>query len=115
MALISVAGKYAGSLADKCLDKDLNVMLFSDNISLDFEIALKKKALKKNLLVMGPDCGTAIINGAPLAFANSVKRGNIGIVAASGTGLQEVSCIISNEGGGISQAIGTGSRDVKKK
>jgi FdrA protein len=115
MALISVAGKYAGSLADKCLDKDLNIMLFSDNISLDVEIALKKKALKKNLLVMGPDCGTAIINGAPLAFANSVKRGNIGIVAASGTGLQEVSCIISNEGGGISQAIGTGSRDVKKE
>ena len=115
MALISVAGKYAGSLAERCLDKDLNVMLFSDNISLEAEIALKKKALKKNLLVMGPDCGTAIINGAPLAFANSVKRGNIGIVAASGTGLQEVSCIISNEGGGISQGIGTGSRDVKKE
>ncbi|MEA3307867.1 MAG: acyl-CoA synthetase FdrA [Elusimicrobiota bacterium] len=115
MALISVAGKYAGSLAEKCLDKNLNVMLFSDNIALETEIALKKKALKKNLYVMGPDCGTAIVNGAPLAFANSVKRGNIGIVAASGTGLQEVSCIISNEGGGISQGIGTGSRDVKKE
>ncbi|MCG2726638.1 MAG: acyl-CoA synthetase FdrA [Elusimicrobia bacterium] len=115
MAIISVAGKYAGSLADRCLDKNLNVMLFSDNISLETEIALKKKAVKKNLLVMGPDCGTAIINGAPLAFANSVKRGNIGIVAASGTGLQEVSCIISNEGGGVSQGIGTGSRDIKKE
>ena len=115
MALISVAGKYAGSLAERCLDKNLNVMLFSDNISLETEIALKKKALKKNLLVMRPACGTAIINGVPLAFANSVKRGNIGIVAASGTGLQEVSCIISNEGGGISQGLGTGSRDVKKE
>ena len=64
---------------------------------------------------MGPDCGTAIINGAPLAFANAVNRGSIGIVAASGTGLQEVSTIISNEGSGVSQAIGTGSRDVKKE
>ena len=64
---------------------------------------------------MGPDCGTAIINGVPLAFANVVNRGNIGIVAAAGTGLQEVSCIISNEGAGISQAIGTGGRDVKQE
>ncbi len=63
---------------------------------------------------MGPDCGTAIINGAPLCFANVVNRGDIGIVAASGTGLQEVSAVISNEGAGISQAIGTGGRDVKK-
>jgi len=64
---------------------------------------------------MGPDCGTAIINGVPLAFANAVNRGSIGIVAAAGTGLQEVSCIISNEGAGISQAIGTGGRDVKQE
>ncbi|OGR43563.1 MAG: hypothetical protein A2X28_05145 [Elusimicrobia bacterium GWA2_56_46] len=115
MAVISVAGRFAGKVAMDCLDRNMHVMLFSDNIPLETEIELKKTALKKGLLVMGPDCGTAIINGAPLAFANAVNRGGIGIVAASGTGLQEVSTLISNEGSGISQAIGTGSRDVKKE
>src|SRR5664279_3948249 len=99
----------------RALESGLHVMLFSDNVTLDQEIALKQFARKRGLLVMGPDCGTAIINGVPLAFANVVNRGNIGVVAAAGTGLQEVSCIISNAGAGISQAIGTGGRDVKKE
>ena len=114
VAIISVAGRYAGDLAMQALEQGLHVMLFSDNVALEKEIELKKFAAKKGLLVMGPDCGTAIINGVPLAFANVVCRGSIGIVAAAGTGLQEVSTIISNEGAGISQAIGTGGRDVKK-
>ena len=114
LAMISVAGRYAGDVAMKALENGLHVMLFSDNVPLEKEIELKKFAAKKGLLVMGPDCGTAIINGIPLAFANVVRRGSIGIVAAAGTGLQEVSTIISNEGAGISQAIGTGGRDVKK-
>jgi FdrA protein len=109
---ISVAGKYAGDLAKKALEKNLNVFLFSDNVPVENEIELKRFAVSKGLLLMGPDCGTAIINGIPLGFANSVSRGDIGIVAASGTGLQEVSCIISNEGAGVSQAIGVGSRDL---
>ena len=113
LAVISVAGRFAGALAAECLEKNMNVMLFSDNISIETELELKRAAQKKGLLMMGPDCGTAIINGAPIAFANSVQRGNIGVVAASGTGLQEVTALISNEGAGISQAIGTGSRDVK--
>ncbi len=115
LAVISVAGRFAGALAAACLEKNLNVMLFSDNVTLETELALKKTAVKKGLLLMGPDCGTAIINGAPIAFANSVRRGNIGVVAASGTGLQEVTVLISNEGAGISQAIGAGSRDVKQE
>jgi len=115
LVLISVAGKYAAQEAMKALKKGLHVMIFSDNVSLEDEIRLKKYAQKKDLLVMGPDCGTAIINGVPLAFANVVNRGNIGIVAASGTGLQEISSVISNNGAGISQAIGTGGRDVKKE
>jgi FdrA protein len=115
MAMISVAGRYAGDVAMKSLQHGLHVMLFSDNVPIEKEIELKKFAREKNLFVMGPDCGTAIINGVPLAFANIVNHGNIGIVAASGTGLQEVSCLISNAGCGISQAIGTGGRDVKKE
>ena len=115
LSLISVAGKYATFEAKKALENGLHVMLFSDNVSIEDELNLKKYALKKGLFVMGPDCGTAIINGVPLAFANVVNRGNIGIIAASGTGLQEVSSIISNAGSGISQAIGTGGRDVKNE
>jgi FdrA protein len=115
LALISVAGRYAGEVARRALEGGLHVMLFSDNVPLEQEIELKQFARKRGLLVMGPDCGTAIISGVPLAFANAVNRGNIGIVAAAGTGLQEVSCIISNEGAGVSQAIGTGGRDVKQE
>lgn len=115
MALISLAGKYAGDEAMKSLRKGLHVMLFSDNVPLEKEIELKKYARNNGLIVMGPDCGTAIINGIPLAFANAVNRGDIGVVAAAGTGLQEVTSIISNEGAGISQAIGTGGRDMKKE
>lgn len=115
LALISIAGRYAGQEAMKALEKGLNVMLFSDNVSLETEIELKKYAIKNDLLMMGPDCGTAIINGVSLAFSNIVNKGHIGIVAASGTGLQEVSSIISEEGFGISQAIGTGGRDIKEE
>jgi FdrA protein len=115
LALISVAGRYAGSVAMRALQRGLHVMLFSDNVPLEQEIALKQFAIEHGLLVMGPDCGTAIINGVPLAFANVVNRGDIGLVAAAGTGLQEVSTLISNSGAGISQAIGTGGRDVKKE
>ncbi|MFH0953502.1 MAG: acyl-CoA synthetase FdrA [Verrucomicrobiota bacterium] len=114
MAVISVAGRYAGDEAMKALARGLHVMLFSDNVPLEKEIELKKYGAKKGLLVMGPGAGTAIINGVPLAFANVVNRGRIGVVAAAGTGLQEVTSIITGEGDGISQAIGTGGRDVKK-
>ncbi|MBZ5552084.1 MAG: acyl-CoA synthetase FdrA [Acidobacteriia bacterium] len=115
LALISVAGRYAADEAMRALEHGLHVMIFSDNVPLEEEVKLKKYALKKGLLVMGPDCGTAIVNGVPLAFANVVNRGDIGIVAAAGTGLQEVSCIVSTAGAGVSQAIGTGGREVKKE
>jgi len=115
LALISVAGRYAAALARQALESGLHVMLFSDNVPLEREIELKQLARSKGLLVMGPDCGSAILNGVPLAFANVVARGDIGIVAAAGTGLQEISSIVSNSGAGISQAIGTGGRDVKQQ
>ena len=113
LAIISLPGAYAAREARKALERGLHVMLFSDNVGLDDEIALKKLGREKGLLVMGPDCGTAIINGSPLCFANVVKRGPVGVVAASGTGLQEVTCLVDRYGSGISQAIGTGGRDLK--
>lgn len=115
IAVISVPGKHAAQVAQSCLDKDINVMLFSDNVTVEEELALKQFAAERELLVMGPDCGTAIINNVPLAFANVVHEGDIGIAAASGTGTQEVSSIIDQLGGGVSQVLGTGGRDLKKE
>jgi len=113
-AIISLPGRYAKNEAMKCMKNGMHVLLFSDNVSIDEENELKDYAIANNLLMMGPDCGTAIINGIGLGFANVVKRGNIGLVAAAGTGLQEVTVIIDRLGGGISQAIGTGGRDLKE-
>lgn len=113
VVLISVPGAFAAAEARKALARGLNVMMFSDNVPIEEEIALKTEARRRGLLVMGPDCGTAIIGGVPLAFANVVPRGDIGIVGASGTGIQEVSCLVARAGRGISHAIGTGGRDLK--
>jgi succinyl-CoA synthetase alpha subunit len=113
LALISVPGDYAAAEARKALALGLHVMLFSDNVTIDDERAIKSFARERGLLVMGPDCGTAIVNGVPLGFANVVRRGDIGLIAASGTGLQEVTCRIHQAGGGVSQALGTGGRDLK--
>ncbi len=112
LAMISTPGEYAAAEALKALNLGLNVMLFSNNVSVPEEVMLKRAAREKDLIVMGPDCGTAIINGIPLAFANVVKRGPIGAVGASGTGLQEVTVLIDRLGGGITQAIGTGGHDL---
>jgi FdrA protein len=111
--LLSVPGRYAASLADEALDMGRHVFLYSDNVTLADEVRLKQKARAKGLLLMGPDCGTAIINGIGFGFANRVRRGNVGIVAASGTGLQAASVEIHRLGAGISQAFGTGGRDLK--
>ncbi len=113
-AIVSIPGRYAKAEVMKCLKNNIHVLLFSDNVSIEDENELKTFAVKNQLLMMGPDCGTAIINGVALGFANVVKRGNIGLVAASGTGLQEVTVIVDRLGGGISQAIGTGGRDLKE-
>lgn len=112
LALISTPGTYATAEAMKALKRGLNVFLFSDNVPIEDEIELKSIARRKGLLLMGPDCGTAILDGAPLGFANAVRRGTIGLVAASGTGLQQVSCLIDRAGAGVSQAIGVGGRDL---
>lgn len=115
LALISVPGEFAAIEAHKAIRAGLDVMIFSDNVHYDDELRLKQEALRLGRLVMGPDCGTAIVDGVPLAFANVVPRGDIGIVGASGTGSQEVSCLIAQAGRGISQLIGVGGRDLSQK
>ncbi|MDA0262352.1 MAG: oxidoreductase, partial [Proteobacteria bacterium] len=114
-ALISVPGEFALAEAHKALDRGLHVMLFSDNVDLGDEIELKQKGLDRGLLVMGPDCGTALIGGMGLGFANAVPRGPIGVVSASGTGLQEVSSLVARHGGGISHGLGVGGRDLSRE
>lgn len=115
LAIISVPGEFAANEARKALARGLNVLLFSDNVAVEDERALKQEAGKRGLLLMGPDCGTALIGGTPLAFANEVASGPIGLIAASGTGLQEVSCLIARAGGGVSHGIGVGGRDLSDK
>lgn len=115
LAVISVPGQFAAAEARQALAEGMHVFLFSDNVSLADEIDLKRQAQQQNLLVMGPDCGTAILNGVGLGFANLVRRGRIGLVGASGTGLQEVTSLLHQAGAGISHAIGTGGRDLHQE
>ena len=112
LVLVSTPGDHAVREARRALDRGLNVMLFSDNVPLESERALKVRAHARGLLVMGPDCGTAYVAGTPLAFANVVPRGRIGVIAASGTGLQEVAVLLARAGAGISHGIGVGGRDL---
>jgi FdrA protein len=110
--LVSIAGRHAAAVAREALDRGRNVFIYSDNVPLEDEVALKETARERGLLVLGPDCGTAIVGGVGLGFANRVRRGDIGLVGASGTGLQAVTSHIHHLGGGVSQAIGTGGRDL---
>ncbi len=113
--LVSVPGRYAANVSRQALGLGKHVFLFSDNVSLDDEIELKQIAVKKGLLIMGPDCGTAIVNGVGMGFANRIRSGPIGLIAASGTGLQQVSARLHQMGSGISHALGTGGRDLTQK
>lgn len=115
LVVISVPGQFAKREAMRALDRGLNVFLFSSNVSLEEEVELKKVAKEKRLLMMGPDCGTSIINHKVLGFGNTIREGPIGLVSASGTGLQEVSTLIHKAGLGISQAIGTGGGDLSEQ
>ena len=112
LAIVSVPGPFAAREARRALAAGLHVLVFSDNVPVEEEVALKREALEQGRMVMGPDCGTAIIAGVPLAFANRVRRGEIGVIAASGTGLQELSVLVHRGGGGLSHGIGVGGRDL---
>lgn len=114
VAVISVPGEYAKLEVAKAITKGLHTFLFSDNLSLEEEIEVKQRAREKGLLVMGPGCGTSIINGIGLGFSNVIDEGPIGVIAAAGTGLQEVTCLINNLGSGITHGIGVGGRDLSQ-
>src|SRR4051812_8718369 len=112
LAVISTPGRYAAAEATKALRLGMNAFVFSDNVPLEQEVALKREAHERGLIVMGPDCGTAIVGGVPLGFANEVRPGDIGLIGASGTGLQQVSSLVDRWGAGVSQVIGVGSHDL---
>ena len=115
LAIVSVPGEYAKIEVAKAIEKGFHTFLFSDNVSLEEEIELKERAREKGLLVMGPGCGTAIINGVGLGFANVIEKGPVGVIAAAGTGMQEVTSLLSNLGSGITHAIGVGGRDLSEE
>ena len=112
LAFLSIPGEHVPYEAGAALEAGLHVFCFSDGVSLEDEVALKRRAVERDLLFMGADCGTAIIDGVALGFANAVRRGPVGIVGASGTGIQEVSCLLDAGGVGVSHAIGVGGRDL---
>ena len=112
VALISVPGEYAALEAHRALTRDMHVFLFSDHVSVEDEIALKRRGAERGRLVMGPECGTAMLGGVGLGFANVVRRGPVGIVAAAGTGAQEASVLVDRAGSGVSEIIGVGGRDL---
>ena len=115
LALVSVPGEHALLEAMDALDADRDVMIFSDNVLLEQEIALKDVAAGRGLLVMGPDCGTAMIGGLGLGFANAARPGPVGIVAASGTGCQQLMCLLDAAGAGVGAALGVGGRDLSSE
>src|SRR5262249_6453074 len=109
VALVSVPGEYATLEAHRALTRGLHVFLFSDHVSLEDEIALKRRGAERGLLVMGPECGTAMLAGIGLGFANVVAPGSVGVVAAAGTGAQEGACLIDAAGRGGAHLAGPGA------
>ena len=115
LAFVSVPGRHAAYEVATALESGLNVFCFSDGLSLEDEVVLKRRALERGLLMLGADCGTAILDGVGLGFANLVRRGPVGVIGASGTGIQEVTCLLDAAGVGISHAIGVGGRDLSAR
>ena len=112
LVLVSVPGAHAMVEAMDALDAGCDVMVFSDNVPLDHEIRLKRVAAERGLLVMGPDCGTAVVDGIGLGFANTVSPGPVGVVAAAGTGCQQLLALLDHAGVGVASALGVGGRDL---
>src|SRR4051794_32852274 len=114
LAIVSVPGQYAVAEAADAIAAGRSVLVFSDGVPIEDEVALKHAAHRAGVLVMGPDCGTAIVSGVALGFANVVRSGPVGLVAASGTGAQQVSCLLDAAGVGVSHVLGVGGRDLSE-
>jgi FdrA protein len=114
LAIVSVPGRYAVAEAADAIAAGRSVLVFSDGVPVEHEVALKRAAHDAGVLVMGPDCGTAIVSGVALGFANVVRPGPVGLVAASGTGAQQVSCLLDMAGVGVSHVLGVGGRDLSE-
>ncbi|GAA3798164.1 acyl-CoA synthetase FdrA [Sphaerisporangium flaviroseum] len=112
LALVSVPGEHAFAEAMDAIDAGLSVMIFSDNVPVEQEVLLKERARERGVLVMGPDCGTAVVGGVGLGFANVLRPGPVGVVAASGTGAQQVTSLLDHAGVGVSHVLGVGGRDL---
>jgi FdrA protein len=112
VAVVSVPGEYAALEAHEALTAGLDVLLFSDNVSIPDEVELKERAAGLGRLLMGPGAGTAMLGGVGLGFANVVRPGPVGIVAAAGTGAQEAMSLLDRWGVGVSAVIGLGGRDL---
>jgi FdrA protein len=112
IALVSTPGQYAFVDALDAVDAGLLTMIFSDNVPVGQEVALKERAAETGALVMGPDCGTAVVGGVGLGFANVVRPGPVGIVAASGTGAQHLMSLLDGADVGVSHCLGVGGRDL---
>ncbi|MEV4188100.1 FdrA family protein, partial [Streptosporangium canum] len=115
LAMVSVPGEHAFAEAMDAIEAGLSVMIFSDNVPVEQEVLLKRRAAERGVLVMGPDCGTAVIAGAGLGFANVLRPGPVGLVAASGTGAQQVSCLLDLAGVGVGHVLGVGGRDLSEE
>jgi FdrA protein len=114
LAIVSVPGQYAVAEAADAIAAGRSVLVFSDGVPVEDEVALKRAAHDAGVLVMGPDCGTAIVSGVALGFANVVRPGPVGLVAASGTGAQQISCLLDMAGVGVSHVLGVGGRDLSE-
>jgi hypothetical protein len=115
VVIISLPGEFAAQEAKNALERGMNVFMFSDNVPIEEEVEMKTIARDKGLFVMGPGCGTAVINNVSLGLMSKVREGCVGIVGASGSGVQEVAVLVHRYGEGVSQAIGTGGRDLSKE
>ncbi|MEM4417024.1 MAG: hypothetical protein QXD32_03085, partial [Nitrososphaerota archaeon] len=114
-ASISVPGRYVNEIASRLLERGTNLFIFSDHVPIDVEVSLKTRAREMGVLVMGPEAGTAIIGGIGFGFANSIKKGPVGVVGSAGSGIQELAVLLDWMGIGISHAIGVGGRDLTKQ
>ncbi|HOZ57903.1 MAG TPA: DUF1116 domain-containing protein [Nakamurella multipartita] len=115
VVLLSVPGPAVLGEALDAIEAGRHVMIFSDNVPVADEIAIKTAARAAAVLAMGPDCGTTLLGGIGLGFANVLRAHpgpRVGIVAASGTGAQHLIALLDDAEVAVSHVLGVGGRDL---